>query len=166
MLLGSFEHDPARFELFDLVIPASQPAPTHPEEATYHTLPDISHTFRPEQKLPPKAISAVFAATLLAPWPILFFLVRIFPLLYVLMRLLTRSTLQWSKSGVKVPHLFAPQVLPFTGLLAAFEALLLWYWIDLRLGQVLLYGAILAPFTAYSGKIALVAASEWRLGRK
>lgn len=41
----------------------------------------------------------------------------------------------------------------------------MWYWVDLRLGQVLLYGAILSIPTALSGKRALAAAGDWRLGK-
>lgn len=77
LLLGSFEHDPARYELLDLVLPASQPAPQHADEATFSLLPEIAHTFRPDQKLPPKAISAAFSALVTAPWLALFFLVRL-----------------------------------------------------------------------------------------
>jgi oligosaccharyltransferase complex subunit delta (ribophorin II) len=67
---------------------------------------------------------------------------------------------------MKTPNLFSGRILPFTALLGAFEVLLLWYWVSLRLGQVLLYGAILAPFTAFAGKTALLAVSERRLVAK
>jgi oligosaccharyltransferase complex subunit delta (ribophorin II) len=75
-------------------------------------------------------------------------------------------TQQWAKAGLKTPHLFSPQTLPFVFSLGAFEGLLLWYWAALRLGQVLTYAAILAPITVWTGKTALVAASERRFGRK
>lgn len=45
--------------------------------------------------------------------------------------------------------------MPFLALLAAFEGLLFWYWVDLRLGQVLMYGAGLAVLTTAAGKKAL-----------
>ncbi|KAI6040903.1 hypothetical protein EDC04DRAFT_2673279, partial [Pisolithus marmoratus] len=61
----------------------------------------------------------------------------------------------WSKIGVRVPHLFSPRIIPFT-------ALLYWYWVDLKLGQVLLYGGILAVPTIFAGKTALAATGEWR----
>jgi len=57
-------------------------------------------------------------------------------------------------------------VLPFISLLGAFEGLLLWYWIDLKLGQVLLYGAVLSVFTIFAGKHALFTIGERRVGRK
>jgi oligosaccharyltransferase complex subunit delta (ribophorin II) len=75
LLLGSYVYAPASLSLFHLLLPASQSAPISPEEASFHSLPEIVHTFRPEQKLPPKFISAVFSAAVVAPWPVLFFLV-------------------------------------------------------------------------------------------
>jgi len=76
LILGSFVHAPAKYDLFDLYIPASQAPSEHPDEAAFHVLPTIEHTFRPEQKLPPRFISAVFAAAVLSPWVILVGLVR------------------------------------------------------------------------------------------
>jgi oligosaccharyltransferase complex subunit delta (ribophorin II) len=65
-----------------------------------------------------------------------------------------------------MPHIFNPSILLFTLLLVAFEALLIWYWVELRLGQVLLYGATLAPVTAMVGRNALRNVAKMRLGRK
>jgi oligosaccharyltransferase complex subunit delta (ribophorin II) len=56
--------------------------------------------------------------------------------------------------------------MPFVATLATFEGLLFWYWVDLKLGQVLLYGGILALFTAAAGKQALVTKGDMRVGRK
>jgi oligosaccharyltransferase complex subunit delta (ribophorin II) len=66
----------------------------------------------------------------------------------------------------RVPHLFSPKILPFTIILGAFEALLLWYWIDLKLGEVLLYGGILSVFAVFTGKHALATIGSLRLGKK
>lgn len=74
--------------------------------------------------------------------------------------------IKWSKVGVRVPNLFSLSIMPFTALLGAFEVLLVWYWVDLKLGQVLLYGGILAIPTVFAGKQALYATGEWRAGRK
>lgn len=65
-----------------------------------------------------------------------------------------------------MPRLFSLSILPFTTLLAAFELLLFWYWIELKLGQVLLYGAILSVPTALAGKQALASMGDIRVGRK
>ncbi|OSX60988.1 hypothetical protein POSPLADRAFT_1182153 [Postia placenta MAD-698-R-SB12] len=146
LLLGSFVHSPAKYELFDLTVPASQPLSQHPSEAAFHPLPEITHTFRPDQKIPAKAVSAFFAGFLLWPW-------------FVLLAL-------WSQVGLRVPHLLSPHILPFVAGIGAFEVLLFWYWVDLKLGQVLLYGGILSVFTALSGKQALAKTAQWRLGRK
>jgi oligosaccharyltransferase complex subunit delta (ribophorin II) len=80
LILGSFVHAPAQYDLFDLYIPASQTPAEHPDEASFHVLPAIKHTFRPEQKSPPQFISAVFAAAVLSPWLVLIGLVRFFPI--------------------------------------------------------------------------------------
>ncbi|THH04652.1 hypothetical protein EW145_g5366 [Phellinidium pouzarii] len=61
-----------------------------------------------------------------------------------------------------------PMILPFVTLLAAFEGLLLWYWVALRIGQVLAYGAVLGSLTTFAGNRALKALAKWRIegGRK
>lgn len=79
LLLGSFVHSPATFDLFHLHIPPSAPAPVHPEESLYHPRPELAHTFHPEPRLPFRPISALFAALVLAPWAVLFALVRVAP---------------------------------------------------------------------------------------
>ena len=43
------------------------------------------------------------------------------------------------------------------------EVLLYWYWVQLHLGQVLLYGAILGALTIAAGKSALAKVGEWRV---
>ncbi|KAI1786739.1 oligosaccharyl transferase delta subunit [Ganoderma leucocontextum] len=145
LYVGSFKHDPAQFNLFDLVVPASQAPAHHPDEAFFHPRPEIFHTFRPEQKVPPKFISAVFTVFLAAPWVVLLGLL--------------------GHIGPQVPHLFSPSIIPFVATLGAFEALLMWYWVDLHIGQVLLYGGILSIPAAITGKRALAAVGERRLGK-
>jgi len=76
LLVGSSQYDPLSVEVFDLVLPRSQPAPEHPEEVTFHPRPDIKHTFRPDHKLPPQFISAIFVGLVLSPWAVLLGLVR------------------------------------------------------------------------------------------
>ena len=44
----------------------------------YGVQPEIAHTFRPEQKIPPKVMSLVFALATLGPWAILLRLVRLY----------------------------------------------------------------------------------------
>ncbi|CCL99616.1 uncharacterized protein FIBRA_01634 [Fibroporia radiculosa] len=146
LLLGSFTHSPAKFELFNLRLPESQSPPQHSEEASFHPLPEIVHTFRPEQRIPAPAASAFFAAFVFWPW-------------FVLLGL-------WSFLEPRIPHLFSPYIFPFIGTLGAFEVLLFWYWVDLKLGDVLLYGSVLGAVTALAGKQALAKTAEWRLGRK
>lgn len=45
------------------------------DEVHYSTQPELSHTFRPEQKVPAKAISGFFALATLSPWVLLMGLV-------------------------------------------------------------------------------------------
>lgn len=166
LILGSFVHDPATFDLFDLYVPASATPAPHPDEASFHPQPPIAHTFHPEQKLPPKVVSAFFAALVLAPWVALLGLVRSILFSPRHTKRLNDAFTQWAKVGVSVPHLSSPRILPFTLLLGAFEALLVWYWVDLKLGQVLLYGGILALPTIFAGKTALATTGEWRAGKQ
>lgn len=78
LIIGSFVHKPLTVDLFDLIVPASQPIAPHPEEVYYHPQPGIEHTFRPEQKMPQAFISAVFSALVLSPWVVLIGLVSPF----------------------------------------------------------------------------------------
>ncbi|KAF8257601.1 Oligosaccharyltransferase subunit Ribophorin II-domain-containing protein [Lactarius quietus] len=136
LLLGSFVHGPATLDLFDLHIPPSAPAPVHQDEQFYHLRPELAHTFRPDPKLPPRFVSAFFAALVLAPWVVLLGL--------------------WGAVKPSVPHLFSPSILPFVLSLALIEGLLLWYWVELRLGHILLYGSGAATLAVLTGKQALV----------
>ncbi len=61
-----------------------------------------------------------------------------------------------------VPHLFSLSVLSFVLSLALIEGLLFWYWIELRLGQILLYGSGAATLALLTGKQALVGIAKRR----
>ncbi|CAG7849920.1 SubName: Full=Related to oligosaccharyltransferase delta subunit (Ribophorin II) {ECO:0000313/EMBL:CCA73510.1} [Serendipita indica DSM 11827] len=142
LIIGSFTYDPLHRKLFNLVLPRSQPAPVSPEEVHYHPQPEIQHTFRPEQKIPMKAISGIFALAMLSPWVVLLTL--------------------WLNIPHRTPKLFSSEILPFISLLAATEGLLVIYWVNLTLPQVLTYGAVLSLLTAATGKRALSTVSRWR----
>ncbi|KAK0454075.1 oligosaccharyl transferase delta subunit [Desarmillaria tabescens] len=143
LIIGTPKYSPLKISLFDLFVPASHPITPHPDEASFHPLPFIEHTFRPEPTQPPKAISAFFASLVLSPWVVLLGL--------------------WAHISPRVPRLFSAKILPFTATLGAFEVLLLWYWVDLKLGDVLLYGGILGVVMLFTGKYALASISERRL---
>lgn len=163
LVLGSFEHSPKKWELFDMYLPESQPPPQHPDEPTFHPLPEIHHTFRPEVKTPPKVVPAVSSALVLAPWVLLIGLVSG---VFRPRRSAADSRPQWGSIRPTAPHLTSLHIFPFLASIAAFEGLLFWYWVDLKLGQVLLYGAGLGLVTAATGKSALATRNTWRLGRK
>jgi oligosaccharyltransferase complex subunit delta (ribophorin II) len=84
LIIGSPKHSPLKIDLFDLTLPESHPAAQHPDEASFHPLPMIEHTFRAPQKLPPRPISALFAGVTLAPWAVLLALVRLLNLIVLL----------------------------------------------------------------------------------
>ncbi|KAF5389558.1 hypothetical protein D9757_004141 [Collybiopsis confluens] len=147
LLLGSPSYTPEKLDLFSLHIPASHSAPSHPDEANFHLLPEIAHSFRPEPRLPPRAVSTLFAgAVLVIPWLVL--------------------TGLWFSISPRVPRLFSPNILPFTASLGAFEFLLYRYWVELKLGDVLTYGAILGLVTVFTGRHALASIANQRLGQK
>lgn len=75
LIIGSFKYDPLHQLLFHATLPRSQPPPISPEEVHYHVQPEIQHTFRPQEKIPAKAISGVFALATLSPWLVLLGLV-------------------------------------------------------------------------------------------
>ena len=162
LLMGSPTHSPLAVSLFELKIPASHPAPAHPDEASFSLLPEIHHTFRPEPKLPPRPISAIFSLVVLTPWLVLIGLVR--AVAFFIHN--TEIFRQWSRIAPRVTHLFSLSILPFIVTLGAFEGLLVWYWVDLKLGQVLLYGGILGVVTLFTGQHALSNIGERRISRK
>jgi oligosaccharyltransferase complex subunit delta (ribophorin II) len=78
----------------------------------------------------------------------------------------TQHRRQWNDLHLKTPFIGSPNILAFILLLSAFEVLLIWYWIALKLGEVLLYGGILGVFTILAGKQALAQIGKRRVGQK
>ncbi|EIW78380.1 oligosaccharyl transferase delta subunit [Coniophora puteana RWD-64-598 SS2] len=146
LILGSFVHESAKYELFDLHVPASGTIAPHPDATQFAPQPEITHTFHAPQALPPRPVSAVGTALVFAPWVVLVGLM--------------------SRISIPLPNLFSTETLPFTILLGAFEGLLVWYWVGLRIGDVLLYGAVLAVPTVFAGNRALRATGRWRAGKR
>jgi oligosaccharyltransferase complex subunit delta (ribophorin II) len=109
LYIGKPDFTPIAAELFDLHIPRSLPPPVHPDEASFHPLPEIHHTFRPDQKLPYKFVSAVFSGLVIAPWFLLIGLVRL-PYFFPITFLLTEST----HSFVVVPSFSSTHPFIFT----------------------------------------------------
>jgi len=60
-------------------------------------------------------------------------------------------------------HAFSPSIVPFVASLGAYEVLIFYYWVNLRLGQVLLYGGILALVALFTGKYALRSIAQRRI---
>lgn len=74
--------------------------------------------------------------------------------------------IQWGSIRPSMPNIGSSSILGFVTLLGAFEVLLVWYWVDLKIGQVLLYGGILGLATSFVGKSALANIGEKRLKAK
>ncbi|KIL63126.1 hypothetical protein M378DRAFT_12346 [Amanita muscaria Koide BX008] len=104
LLIGTPDYSPLSTDLFEVSITAST---RPPRGSLLPSPPEIQHTFRPEQKHPPRPISAFFALAALAPWAVLLSL--------------------WSAYAPRPKHLFSPRIFPFVGTLAALEGLLFWY---------------------------------------
>jgi len=75
VIIGSFKYQPINQPLFQITLPPSAPAPTTPDAVHYSAQPEIQHTFRPDAKIPMKAISALFTLATLSPWVVLLGLV-------------------------------------------------------------------------------------------
>ncbi|KZT60929.1 hypothetical protein CALCODRAFT_480321 [Calocera cornea HHB12733] len=135
LLLALPPHAPLSLHLLQLQLPLSEPAPIHPEDHLYHPQPELFHTFRPDERVPPRVVSLLGAGAVGAPWLVLLLLLGNL-----------RPSLSFASS---------PKLLLFLTTLAAFEGLLVTYWVQLNLGQVLLYGAALGSLTVIAGVSAL-----------
>ncbi|TFY81740.1 hypothetical protein EWM64_g2281 [Hericium alpestre] len=109
----------------------------------FHPLPEIQHTFQPPQKVPMKWVSMTFLWVVLSPWLALLYL--------------------WGTVSPRLPHLFSASTLPFTLSVVLLELLIMWYWVELTLGDILLYGSGAAVLAALMGKQALAGIAERRL---
>jgi len=131
LLLAFPPHAPLNLHLLQLQLPLSEPATEHAEEHFYHPQPEIFHTFRVDPRVPPRVLSLVGAGAVAGPWAVL---------------LLLLGNLRPS-----LPFASSPKLLLFLTTLTAFEGLLITYWVQLSLGEVLLYGAVLGGVTVIAG---------------
>ncbi|KAJ7071212.1 oligosaccharyl transferase delta subunit [Mycena amicta] len=166
IIIGHPDHSPLSLHLFDLILTrvgVRRAAPRRtlvPPPSHYP-----SHFQRPAQD--PACVPFLPSLQLLLPLPGWFFL-RWYVALHVVLHVVlsVADETQWSQVFPGVPHLFSPRILPFIATLGAFEVLLVYYWIDLRLGQVLLYGGALGVVTLFTGNTALSAIGARRVGSK
>ena len=77
LYLGKQEFTPVAVELFELYVPESLPPSVHPDEGSFHALPEIEHTFAPDHPSPRKLVSGVFSGLVVAPWAVLLGLVGV-----------------------------------------------------------------------------------------
>ncbi|KAJ3163640.1 proteasome regulatory particle base subunit [Geranomyces michiganensis] len=140
--LGSSAAETATFVLGDLELAFKPVAKPESEFDVFRVLPEIAHTFRPDEKPANKLLSLVFTIAVLVPWVVLL-----------------GSYLALSAN---VKNLFANSLTAtfgslFIAALAAVMGLYYVYWLRLNLFQLLGYGAIIGFITAAFGRQALVA---------
>jgi hypothetical protein len=153
-------HTSPSFPLFELVLPAS--ALLSDQDAKFHPRPEIAHVLRPPRSLLPVAISGGFAGLALAPYLSVAFLVRGLPFTYPFAATLIRPGGQRNKAGMASRHQLCSRSRLPSWLSRAFSyvTVLLCYRVALRLGDVLLYRAVLGPLVFFTGQQALVSLAE------
>ncbi|CAK9779668.1 hypothetical protein CC85DRAFT_285124 [Cutaneotrichosporon oleaginosum] len=119
-------------------------APTIGNGIAFAPQPEITHTFRPDEKEIPVIKASLGAFAVMAPW----------------MTLLALVGAVWPSFTVKTPP---TMMYAWFACLVALEALILRYWIGLRLYQLLPPFIVLGAITAYVGTVALRAARVERL---
>ncbi|KND03293.1 uncharacterized protein SPPG_02342 [Spizellomyces punctatus DAOM BR117] len=113
----------------------------------FQPLPEITHKFRPADKMPNKILSLTFSGLVLAPWLLLLGS-------YIVL-------------GANFTNLFSSSVSfisgsAFMGSLSLCVLLYYVYWVKLNLFQLLGYGSLLGLITAILGRQALVARAAMR----
>ncbi|KAI8592026.1 Oligosaccharyltransferase subunit Ribophorin II-domain-containing protein [Geranomyces variabilis] len=132
----------ATYVLGDLDFAFKPVAKPESEFDVFRMLPEIAHTFRPDEKPANKLLSLVFTIGVLVPWVVLLG--------------------SYVALSANVQNLFANSLTAtfgslFIAALAAVMALYYVYWLRLNLFQLLGYGTVLAGVTAAFGRQALVA---------
>ncbi|KAI9341802.1 Dolichyl-diphosphooligosaccharide--protein glycosyltransferase subunit Swp1 [Zopfochytrium polystomum] len=139
---------PVAYRIATVTVTGSSDNAAASVDKTYAPKPEIHHVFRPDEKMPPVALSQLFSLLVLAPWGLLAIL--------------------WLSIGVNVSNLFASASNFFWGTsfivsLAATLGLYYVYWLQLNMFQFLGYGTVLWFVTAAIGWRALVARAAFRL---
>ncbi|KAJ3180923.1 hypothetical protein HDU87_001569 [Geranomyces variabilis] len=132
----------ATYVLGDLDFAFKPVAKPESEFDVFSVLPEIAHTFRPDEKPAKKLLSLVFTIGVLVPWGVLL--------------------ASYVALSANVKNLFANSLTAtfgslFTAALAAVMGLYYVYWLRLNLFQLLGYGTIIGCITAALGRQALVA---------
>lgn len=68
---GSGQKDAIKYKLASLSLPEPKKKLDTDNKSEFGALPLIHHTFRPDEKVPLKALSLVFSALVIAPWGLL-----------------------------------------------------------------------------------------------
>ncbi|CAG8559478.1 7308_t:CDS:2 [Acaulospora morrowiae] len=148
LIIGTFSHNhPIKYHIgtIEIDVPSSPPKPT---SVVYGPKPEISHIFRPDEKLPPIWLSSAFVLIVLTPW---IFLIGAWMHLRVNVSLIT-----------KMPS-FPLSSLLFLSSIIAIEFLFYKYWTCLNIFQTLSFLTGLGILTFFTGKRALSSVQESRI---
>ncbi|KAJ3046057.1 hypothetical protein HDV00_003806 [Rhizophlyctis rosea] len=148
LYVGSATHQPIAYS-FGTVTLDIRPDPKFGkfEHDVFEPLPEITHQFRADEKMPPVVLSQTFVLLVLTPWGLL--------------------ALSWLQLGANITNLFATSSnlifgSLFLGSLGSVLVLLYLYWLRLNIFQLLGFGAVLSLVTAVFGRQALVAHAAYR----
>ncbi|KAJ1668468.1 proteasome regulatory particle base subunit [Coemansia sp. RSA 1646] len=135
LILGSFTDGGVFYELGDIIIAGKEKQKR--DVAVYGAKPEIRHRFSDAQKMPNAAVSLAFTAAAVAP-------------LVVLLG-------AWARLGVNAADLKKEAVgsVAFMGLVSAYMALAMAYWVGVKLFPTLAYALALALPTYLAGQYAL-----------
>ncbi|KAJ2359386.1 proteasome regulatory particle base subunit [Coemansia sp. RSA 2618] len=137
LVLGSFEEGGLFYDLGNVEMVAAKGAKTKKPAAVYGPKPEIQHRFAEPQKMPNILVSLFFTGLVAVPF---------IGLLAV-----------WAHLGVNADNLQLEPVgsVVFMGLVAAYIALAIAYWIGVKLFPALTYVLVLALPTYLAGQYAL-----------
>ncbi|KAJ2850465.1 proteasome regulatory particle base subunit [Coemansia erecta] len=147
LVLGSFANGGVFYELGDISIAGSAKASSKQgEDAAYGPRPEIHHRFAEAQRTPSVVVSLAFTAMAVAP------LVALFGV--------------WARLGINASNLKkeAAGSAAFMGLVSAYMALAVAYWVGVKLFPTLAYALALALPTYLVGQFALSRRIQHNIG--
>ncbi|KAI7835085.1 Oligosaccharyltransferase subunit Ribophorin II-domain-containing protein [Kickxella alabastrina] len=138
LVLGSFADGGVHYALGTVQMSAGKPQQQQTSDTVvFGARPEIHHRFAEPQRMPSAAVSVAFAVLCVVPLVVLFGV--------------------WARLGVNVGGLGAEPVASaaFLGLVGAYMALAVAYWVGVKLFPALTYALVLALPTYAAGQVAL-----------
>ncbi|KXN64544.1 hypothetical protein CONCODRAFT_80951 [Conidiobolus coronatus NRRL 28638] len=140
LVRGNNQKDTIKYKLASLSLPESKKKLDTEKKSEFGPLPLIHHTFRPDEKVPLKALSLVFSGLVLAPWALL--LVG-----------WTSNSVNFSKFPTNPTK--AVYNAGFIGTLVAYTVLNYLYWTKLNVFETIYYFTIITLFSVPFGYLTL-----------